>query len=75
MKIEDQVVSIFAGSQGFLDDLEVSDVRRFEAELIEDVRSRNSEIHTQILDNKWPEDELKKAVEDFKGRFKPSKSD
>jgi len=76
MKIEDQVVTIFAGAQGFLDDLEVSDVRRFEAELIEDVRSRSSEIHSQILDNKWPEDELKAAVEDFKGRFKASdKSD
>jgi F-type H+-transporting ATPase subunit alpha len=72
MKIEDQVVSIFAGAQGYLDDLEVEDVRRFEAELIEDVRSRHSEIATQILDNKWPEGELKSAVEDFKGRFKPT---
>jgi F-type H+-transporting ATPase subunit alpha len=72
MKIEDQVVSIFAGAQGYLDDLEVEDVRRFEAELIEDVRSRHSEIADQVLDNKWPEDELKSAVEDFKGRFKPT---
>ncbi|HEV8115903.1 MAG TPA: F0F1 ATP synthase subunit alpha [Acidimicrobiales bacterium] len=75
MSIEDQVVSIFAGSRGYLDDLEVSDVRRFEAELLADVRSRNSDIHTQILDKKWPEEELKAAVEDFKGRFQPTKSD
>jgi F-type H+-transporting ATPase subunit alpha len=75
MSIEDQVVSIFAGSRGYLDDLEVSDVRRFEAELLADVRSRSSDIHTQILDKKWPEEELKAAVEDFKGRFQPTKSD
>jgi F-type H+-transporting ATPase subunit alpha len=72
MKIEDQVVSIFAGAQGYLDDLEIDDVRRFEAELIDDIRSRHSEISDQILDNKWPEGELKAAVEDFKGRFKPT---
>jgi len=75
MSIEDQVVSIFAGSRGYLDDLEVSDVRRFEKELLADVRSRSSDIHTQILDKKWPEEELKAAVEDFKSRFQPTKSD
>ncbi len=74
MSIEDQVVSIFAGSRGYLDDLEVSDVRRFEKELLADVRSRASDIHTQILDKKWPEAELKAAVEDFKGRFQPTAS-
>ncbi|MEO7518867.1 MAG: F0F1 ATP synthase subunit alpha, partial [Acidimicrobiales bacterium] len=75
MSIEDQVVSIFAGSRGYLDDLEVSDVRRFEAELLADVRSRHSDIHAQILDKKWPEDELKAALDDFKGRFQPTKTD
>jgi F-type H+-transporting ATPase subunit alpha len=75
MSVEDQVVSIFAGSRGFLDDLEIEDVRRFEAELLADVRSRSSDVLSQILDNKWPEDELKSAVEDFKGRFSPTKSD
>ena len=75
MSVEDQVVSIFAGSRGYLDDLEVEDVRRFETELLEDVRSRHSDVLTQILDKKWPEDELKAAVDDFKGRFSPTKSD
>ncbi len=75
MSVEDQVISIFAGSRGYLDDLEVEDVRRFETELLADVRSRNSGIHSQILEKKWPEDELKAAVEDFKGRFEPTKSD
>ena len=39
MPVEEQVVSIFAGTNGYLDDIPVADVRRFEAELLEYVRS------------------------------------
>ncbi|MBV9936130.1 MAG: F0F1 ATP synthase subunit alpha, partial [Actinobacteria bacterium] len=35
MPVQEQVVSIFAGTNGYLDDLEPGDVRRFEAELLE----------------------------------------
>ena len=35
MAVEDQVVSIFAGTNGYLDDIPVGDVRRFERELLE----------------------------------------
>src|SRR3954465_10127935 len=37
LPVEEQVVSIFAGTRGYLDDVPVQDVRRFEAELLEDV--------------------------------------
>ena len=39
MPVEEQVVSIYAGTNGFLDDMPVGDVRRFEAELLEAFRS------------------------------------
>src|SRR5438270_13779362 len=42
LPVEEQVVSIFAGTQGFIDDLDIADVRRFETELLEDVRTRNA---------------------------------
>ena len=35
MPVEEQVVSIFAGTRGYLDDVPVADVRRFETELLE----------------------------------------
>ena len=38
MPVEEQVVSIFAGTGGYLDDIPVDDVRRFEDELLEFVR-------------------------------------
>jgi F-type H+-transporting ATPase subunit alpha len=72
LKVEDQVVSIYAGTRGFLDELPIADVRRFEAELLADVKSRHPEIAAAILDKKWPEDELKAAVADFVSRFQKS---
>ena len=40
MPVEEQVVSIFAGTNGYLDDIPVEDVSRFEAELLEAFRTR-----------------------------------
>src|SRR3954464_8700621 len=38
LRVEEQVISIFAGTNGYLDDLPVSDIRRFEAELLDFAR-------------------------------------
>ncbi|HUP72526.1 MAG TPA: F0F1 ATP synthase subunit alpha [Acidimicrobiales bacterium] len=46
MPVQEQVVSIFAGTNGYLDPIAVEDVRRFENELIEWFRSR----HRDVLD-------------------------
>jgi F-type H+-transporting ATPase subunit alpha len=70
MPVQEQVVSIFAGTNGYLDDLEVDDVRRFENELIEDVRTRHGDIlETVRSGGSLPEEELHQAVKDFKERF------
>jgi F-type H+-transporting ATPase subunit alpha len=42
MSVEEQVVSIFAGTKGFIDDVPVADVIRFEQELLELMRSRHA---------------------------------
>ena len=42
--VEEQVVSLYAGTQGFIDDLDVVDIRRFETELLESVRARNADL-------------------------------
>src|SRR5437588_1779146 len=39
LAVEEQVISIFAGTRGFIDDLPIADVRRFEAELLEEFRT------------------------------------
>ena len=71
LPVEEQVVSIFAGTRGFLDDLEIFEVRGFEAGLLEDVRARQSTVLAGIRDGgPLPEAELTDALSDFKERFK-----
>ena len=74
MPVAEQVISIFAGTKGYLDDLPTGDVRRFEAELLEDFRTRNSDLLDQIRDKGTLPDEatLRKAIESFKERFQPT---
>jgi F-type H+-transporting ATPase subunit alpha len=73
MSVAEQVVSIFAGTKGYLDDIHVSDVRRFEAELLDYVRSQRSEIISSI-DSTGAIDEgsLESAVSAFKATFQGS---
>ena len=47
MPVEEQVVVIYAGSNGWVDDVAVSEVRRFEAELLEFMRAS----HPEMLDH------------------------
>jgi F-type H+-transporting ATPase subunit alpha len=74
MPVELQVVSIFAGTNGYLDDLPVEDVRRFESELHDFFRTRKADLLATIRDTgQLPEEaELKQAVDDFKAMFQPS---
>ena len=71
--VEEQVVSIWAGTNGYLDDLEVSDVLRFEAEFIDYLRHRTSVLSDIAASGKLEDetlDALKAAVADFKKGFR-----
>ena len=72
--VEEQVVAIYAATNGFVDDLAVSDVRRFEAELISYVKSSHPEIFEEIRTTKELPDraKLNEAIEAFKKVFAPS---
>ena len=74
MPVEEQVVSIFAGTKGYLDDIPVADVRRFESELLEHVRSRHGAMLAELRTNgkaDVPAD-LAQIVTAFKAGFKTS---
>jgi F-type H+/Na+-transporting ATPase subunit alpha len=74
--VEEQVVAIFAATEGYVDDIEVADVRRFEAELVGNFRASHSDILTSIRETKVLPDEagLRQAIESFKSVFAPSGS-
>jgi F-type H+/Na+-transporting ATPase subunit alpha len=71
--MDEQVLSIWAATSGYVDDLPVDQVQRFEHELLENVSSRHPEIGEAIRSTGKLEDEtiekLKSAVEDFKSVF------
>jgi F-type H+-transporting ATPase subunit alpha len=70
--VEDQVVAIWAGTKGRLDDVPVADIKRFEAELIDHLR-RTSDVLTTIASTgkleEATEDALSEAVEAFRLGF------
>ena len=49
MKVEEQVVSLFAGTRGYLDGIAVEDVERFEEGLLDLVRSQHSGLLSEII--------------------------
>src|SRR5437764_5671004 len=71
--VEEQVVAIYAGSNGALDDVPVPAVRRFEQELIAFLRGHPSGVLEQIREKcTLPDEEtLNKAIADFKAGFDP----
>jgi F-type H+-transporting ATPase subunit alpha len=74
--VERQVVSIWAGTTGKLDDVAVADIRRFETELLDFIGRERKEIFTVISETKQLEDDtvakMESAVADFKKQFKSS---
>jgi F-type H+-transporting ATPase subunit alpha len=73
MPVEEQVVSIYAGTQGFIDTVPTADVTRYEAALLSFMRSEKPEILARIRDTKALDDEtaasLKSALTDFGKQF------
>jgi F-type H+/Na+-transporting ATPase subunit alpha len=75
MAVEGQVISIYAVTGGYLDDVPVEDGKRFEAELLDYVVTRHPEIGEHIrTEGDFPEDiqtKLKEAILSFKEVFVP----
>jgi F-type H+-transporting ATPase subunit alpha len=71
--VEDEVVSIWAGTNGQLDDVPVEDVRRFESEFLDYLRRDQAGILTTIRETRDLTDDtvtaLKEAVDRFRRTF------
>ncbi|EAJ5118143.1 F0F1 ATP synthase subunit alpha [Campylobacter upsaliensis] len=70
LSVEKQVVLIFAGTRGFLDDVAVSKIREFEDGIYPFIEAKYPDLFEQICTKKALdkdlEDKLAKAIEDFK---------
>jgi F-type H+-transporting ATPase subunit alpha len=69
MSVEDQVASIFAGTQGFLDGVPVADVNRFEEALLAHLHEKHGAVMDKIRDTKDLADDTKAALKDAVAAF------
>ena len=72
MPVEQQVVSVWAGTEGKLDDIPVGDVRRFESEFLQHLRRSQEGLLASIAAGEWNDDiiaTLDKEIAAFKDGF------
>ncbi len=67
--VEEQVVSIFAGTRGYLDTIAVSDVGRFESSMLRELRSTHPELLEAIRTQQEISPEVDKALSEFLDAF------
>src|SRR5438876_487906 len=63
LPVEKQILIVFAGTSGLLDDLSTADVRAFETELYQFIESRHPQLFRGIAEKKQLDDQLKPALE------------
>ena len=75
MPVERQILAIFIGVNGFLDELPAASVRKFEAELLKFMESKYPELLSEIREKKTIEDaskeKISQAIQSFKAGFSP----
>jgi F-type H+-transporting ATPase subunit alpha len=75
MAMVEQVSVLFAATQGYIDDIPVESVKKFEAEFLRYMKDRKADVLAELDKKKAIDDELKpklvQAIEDFKKGFQP----
>jgi F-type H+-transporting ATPase subunit alpha len=73
LPVEEQVMVIFAGTNGYLDNLEVGDVQRFEKQMLDEVRDKGADILKTIREQQKLDEDLegrmRKFLDDFSKKF------
>ena len=70
LEVVDQVLIIYAGNTGTLDDIPVARVREFEKEFLQYMRDLKADLRNQIQEKKELTPELKTALTDAINQFK-----
>jgi F-type H+-transporting ATPase subunit alpha len=74
LPVEKQILIIYAGTNGFVDELALSALKKYEQELYSFIESRHPDVFADILKKRELDGDLRaklnKALEEFKGVFK-----
>ncbi len=76
LPVEEQIFVIYAGTNGFIDDIPVADVVRFEGELRDFLRTRHADLLTSVRETKAlpDKDKVDAALNEFKNVFQPTEA-
>jgi F-type H+-transporting ATPase subunit alpha len=73
LRVEQQIISIFAGVNGFLDDVPVEVSRDFAKELLQDIETRHPQLRDSIIEAREitaeNQEALRQAITEFKANF------
>ena len=73
LALEEQIIILFAGTQGYLDDLPIESIKKFEAEFLRYIKESKEDIRAEIREKKALDDTLKEklahTIEGFKKGF------
>ncbi len=73
LPVEDQVMVLFAGTQGHLDDIPVEAIKKFEAEFLAFIRDKKADLKNEVKNKKMIDDTIKEgliaAINEFKKGF------
>jgi len=67
LPVEEQVVAIFAGVRGYLDRISIADIGRFEQTLLEECRSKHTDVLAAIRDEREISEKTEKRLADIMG--------
>jgi F-type H+-transporting ATPase subunit alpha len=71
--MQDQVIVLFAGTQGYLDDIPVESIEKFEEEFLQFIKETKDDLRSELAEKKAIDDDLKEkliqAIEEFKKGF------
>ena len=74
LSVEKEIVIIYAGNEGFLDDIDPASIKKYEIELYKFLEAQHQDILDELKEKKKIDDDVKlkldKALEDFKKIFK-----
>ena len=75
LNVAEQVISIYAATRGFMDDVEVPNISDFEGKMLEFFRDRKTDVIAKLTEAKdltnEVEDGIKAAIEEFKKGYRP----
>ena len=74
MDVEKQILVIWAATNGYVDDVAIEDVRKFETDLLKFVENSNPSLLTELREKKSLTDDIKKTLKQVLEDFKASRS-